>query len=224
MAITDWPENERPRERLLAQGAQVLSDAELLAIFLRTGAPGKSAVDVARDCLHQFEGLRGLFAASLGEFSTIKGLGAAKYAQLQAVFELSRRAVGQELRQGAAFTSPQRVRDYLSLMLGQNQVEVFVALFLDAQNRLICSEELFRGTLMQTAVYPREVVKRALAHHAAAVIFAHNHPSGAAHPSEADLSLTRQLKQALNLVDIRTLDHFIVAGPVVYSFAEHGQI
>jgi DNA repair protein RadC len=224
MAITDWPENERPRERLLAQGAHVLSDAELLAIFLRTGVAGKSAVDVARDCLHQFEGLRGLFAASLGEFSAIKGLGAAKYAQLQAVFELSRRAVGQELRQSAALTSPQRVRDYLSLMLGKNQVEVFVALFLDAQNRLICSEELFRGTLMQTAVYPREVVKQALAHHAAAVIFAHNHPSGAAHPSEADLSLTRQLKQALNLVDIRTLDHFIVAGPVVYSFAEHGQI
>lgn len=224
MAITDWPKNERPRERLLSQGAQVLSDAELLAIFLRTGVAGKSAVDLARDSLHQFNGLRGLFTASLSDFSAVKGLGKAKYAQLQAVFELSRRAASEQLRETSAFTSPQRVRDYLSLMLGQSRVEVFVALFLDAQNRLICSEELFRGTLMQTAVYPREIVKQALAHNAAAIIFAHNHPSGAAHPSEADLNLTRQLKQALNLIDVRVLDHFIVAGPVVYSFAEHGQI
>jgi DNA repair protein RadC len=224
MAITDWPENERPRERLLARGAQGLSDAELLAIFLRTGVAGKSAVDVARDCLQTFNGLRGLFDATLDEFASIKGLGAAKYAQLQAVFELSRRAVIQELRQGAALTSPQRVRDYLSLLLGQSQFEVFVVLFMDAQNRLISSEELFRGTLTQTAVYPREVVKRALANNAGAVIFAHNHPSGSAQPSEADLSLTRQLKQALGLIDIRVLDHFIIAGPVVYSFAEHGQI
>jgi DNA repair protein RadC len=224
MAITDWPKNERPRERLLAQGAQVLSDAELLAIFLRTGVAGKSAVDLARDCLHQFNGLRGLFAASLSEFAQVKGLGKAKYAQLQAVFELSRRAAVEQLRDAAAFTSPQRVRDYLSLMLGQSQVEVFVALFLDTQNRLISSEELFHGTLTQTAVYPREVVKQALARNAAAVIFAHNHPSGTPRPSEADLSLTRQLKQALTLIDVRVLDHFIVAGPVVYSFAEHGQI
>jgi DNA repair protein RadC len=224
MAIIDWPESERPRERLLAHGAQVLSDAELLAIFLRTGVAGKSAVDLARDCLHTFNGLRGLFAANLEEFSRMKGLGAAKYAQLQAVFELSRRAVSEELQQSTALTSPQRVRDYLSLMLGQSPVEVFVALFLDAQNRLISSEELFRGTLTQTAVYPREVVKQALTRHAAAVIFAHNHPSGTAQPSSADLSLTRQLKQALDLIDVRTLDHFIVAGSVVYSFAEHGQI
>ncbi len=224
MAITDWPENERPRERLLTHGPQVLSDAELLAIFLRTGVTGKSAVDVARDCLTRFNGLRGLFQANLQDFESIKGLGSAKYAQLQAVFELSRRAVNEELREGAAFTSPDRVREYLSLLLGHRPVEVFVALFLDTQNRLICAEELFRGTLTQTAVYPREVVKQALANNAASVIFAHNHPSGIAAPSNADLGLTRQLKQALHLIDVRVLDHFVVAGHTHYSFAEHGQL
>ncbi len=223
MAISDWPEDERPRERLLACGAAALSDAELLAIFLRVGTRGKSAVDLGRELINRFDGLNGLFAATLGEFSSIPGLGRAKYAQLQAVLEMSRRALGEELQQRSAFSSPGVVRDYLRLHLASLPHEVFFALWLDAQHRLLAAEELFRGTLTQTSVYPREVVKRALAHNAAAVVLAHNHPSGVAEPSAADEALTRELKKVLALVEVRILDHFIVARqtPPV-SFAERG--
>ncbi len=223
MAITDWPEDERPRERLLAQGAAALSDAELLAIFLRVGVRGKSAVDLARVLIGHFGSLNRLFAARRGEFVAIAGLGPAKYAQLQAVLEMSRRALAEEIRRADAFTTPAAVRDYLRLHLAGLAHEVFFALWLDAQNRLIAAEELFRGTLTQTSVYPREVVKQALAHNAAAVVLAHNHPSGLAEPSAADELLTRELKQALALVDVRVLDHFIVAGQAQpLSFAERG--
>ncbi len=223
MAITDWPEDERPRERLLAQGAAALSDAELLAIFLRVGVRGKSAVDLARELIRHFGSLNHLFAATQGEFSLIPGMGPAKFAQLQAVLEMSRRALAEELKQGNAFATPGSVRDYLRLHLAGLKHEVFFALWLDSQNRLIASEELFRGTLTQTSVYPREVVKRALSFNAAAVVLAHNHPSGVSEPSTADQFLTRELKQALALVDVRVLDHFIVAGSAQpLSFAERG--
>ena len=223
MAITDWPEDERPRERLLTRGAAVLSDAELLAIFLRVGVRGKSAVDLARELLKRFGSLNRLFAASLDELSAVPGMGPAKYAQLQAVLEMSRRALSEAMKQGDALSTPAVVRDYLRLQLAGLPYEVFYALWLDAQNRLIAAEELFHGTLTQTSVYPREVVKKALAHNAAAVVLAHNHPSGVAEPSSADEFLTRELKQALALVDVRVLDHFIVAGPSqALSFAERG--
>lgn len=223
MAITDWPEDERPRERLLAQGAEALSDAELLAIFLRVGMRGKSAVDLARELVARFGGLNRLFAASLDEFSAVRGMGPAKYAQLQAVLEMARRALGEALQERAVFSAPGAVRDYLRLHLAGLQHEVFFALWLDSQHRLIVAEELFRGTLSQTSVYPREVVRRALTHNAAAVVLAHNHPSGVAEPSRADEMLTRELKQSLALVDVRVLDHFIVAGAAPpLSFAERG--
>ena len=223
MAITDWPEDERPRERLLAHGPAVLSDAELLAIFLRVGVKGKSAVDLARDLIGRFGSLNGLFAASRDDFAAVPGMGGAKYAQLQAVLEMARRALTERMRQTSAFFSPAEVRDYLKAHLAPLRHEVFFALWLDAQNRLLVGEELFRGTLTQTSVYPREVVKRALAHNAAAVILAHNHPSGVAEPSSADERLTRELKQALALVDVNVLDHFIVAGNASpLSFAERG--
>jgi len=222
MAITDWPEDERPRERLLAKGPASLSDAELLAIFLRTGIPGKSAVDLARELVQRFGGLGRLFAADRKAFCAVPGMGAAKYAQLQAVLEMARRALGEEIASGDALSSPQAVRDYLRLHLQGLPHEVFFGLFLDAQNRVAAVEELFRGTLTQTSVYPREVVKRALHHNAAAVIFAHNHPSGVAEPSNADQTLTQSLKAALALVDIRVLDHFIVGSGAVLSFAERG--
>ena len=224
MAITDWPEGERPREKLLQRGAASLSDAELLAIFLRTGVTGKSAVDLARELITKFGSLTKLFAACEKDFCATHGLGQAKYAQLQAVLEMSRRALQEEMRQGDALNSPRAVRDYLRLLLGGRQQEVFLALFLDTQHRVIAPEELFHGTLSQTSVYPREVVKRALAHNAAAVILAHNHPSGVAEPSQADQLLTAALKQALGLVDVRVLDHFIVAGGQTLSFAEKGLI
>ncbi len=222
MAITDWPEGERPRERLLAQGAAVLSDAELLAIFLRTGVTGKSAVELARELLRHFGSLNRLFAATEKECRGFLGLGQAKCAQLQAVIEMARRALKEELHQGDALSSPAAVRDYLRLRLAALPHEVFAALFLDAQNRVLAVEELFRGTLTQASVYPREVVKRALSHNAAGVIFAHNHPSGLAEPSQADRWLTDQLKAALGLVEVRVLDHFVVAGAETVSFAERG--
>lgn len=224
MAITDWPEEQRPRERLIRHGAQALSDAELLAVFLRVGVAGKSAVDLGRDMVGHFGSLNGLFAASLRDFSAINGLGPAKYAQLQAVLELARRAIAEELQSGTVLSSPQAVKQYLQLLLGNKDFESFAVLFLDVKNRLIASEELFRGTLTHTSVYPREVVKAALAHNAAGLIFAHNHPSGTSEPSAADHTLTQALKQALALVDVRVLDHFIVAGHRVHSFAEHGQL
>lgn len=223
MAITDWPEDERPRERLLTRGAATLSDAELLAIFLRVGVRGKSAVDLARDLIGHFGSLNRLFSANETEFSAIPGMGSAKYAQLQAVLEMARRALGETMKERSAFASPTAVRDYLRLHLAGLAHEVFFALWLDAQHRLLAAEELFKGTLTQTSVYPREVVKKALAHNAAAVVFAHNHPSGVAEPSSADEALTRNLKQSLALVDVRVLDHFVVAGPSLpLSFAERG--
>lgn len=222
MSITDWPAGERPREKLLERGASALSDAELLAIFLRTGVVGKSAVDLARELLARFGNLTQLIAASEKDFCEIHGLGQAKYVQLQAVVEISRRALQEEMKAGDALNSPRAVREYLQLLLRARQQEVFVALFLDAQHRVTASEELFQGTLTQTSVYPREVVKRALHHNAAAVIFAHNHPSGAAEPSQSDQLLTDALKQALALVEVRVLDHFIVAGAGCLSFAEKG--
>ena len=224
MAISDWPTEQRPRERLVAQGAGSLSDAELLAVFLRVGVSGKSAVDLGRDMISHFGSLNRLFAAGLAEFSSINGLGPAKYAQLQAVMELARRAIAEEIKSGDALSSPQAVKQYLQLMLSNRAYESFAVLFVDVRNRLIAAEELFRGTLTHTSVYPREVVKSALAHNAASIILAHNHPSGNVDPSAADRNLTQALKQALALVDIRVLDHFIVAGKQVYSFAEHGEI
>lgn len=222
MAITDWPASERPREKLIELGAEALSDAELLAIFLRVGVVGKSAVDLARDLLSQFGSLNGIFAADEHALSQVHGIGSSKYVQLQAIFEMSRRALNEQLQQRDVFQSPQQVRDYLVLKLGALTREVFMVLFLDAQNRLNSAEELFSGTLTQTSVYPREVVKRAMHHNAASVILAHNHPSGVAQQSAADELLTQQLKQALALVDVRVLDHFIVAGNQTLSFAERG--
>ena len=222
MAIRDWPADERPREKLLERGAQALTHAELLAIFLRTGVAGKSAVDLARELLERFGSLSRLCSAEQTEVCAAPGLGLAKYAQLQAVMEMARRALAEQMQHGDVLSSPAAVRDYLRFTLKERSYEVFAAVFLDAQNRVIGLEELFRGTLTQTSVYPREVVKRALAHNAAALILAHNHPSGVAEASQADRLLTQQLKQALGLVDVRVLDHFIVAGAQILSFAESG--
>lgn len=222
MAITDWPEGERPREKLLAKGPEGLSDAELLAIFLRVGVTGKSAVDLARELLARFGTLSRLFAADLATFNETLGMGPAKYAQLKAVLEMAKRALQEELHAGNVLGSPGAVRDYLRLTLAARPHEIFMAIFLDAQNGVVSTEELFRGTLTQTSVYPREIVKRALYHNAASVIFAHNHPSGVAEPSQSDQQLTTALKQALTLVDTRVLDHFIVAGSDILSFAERG--
>ena len=222
MSIADWPPQERPRERLLAQGAGRLADAELVAVCLRSGTRGKSAVDLARELIAHYQGLAGLLGAGVSDLRRVKGLGAAKAAQLAAVLELARRALREELRAGSALTTPSAVRDYLRLTLGSRAHEVFVCVHLDAQHRVIGAEELFRGTLTQTSVYPREVVKAALAANAAAVIFAHNHPSGVAQPSQADELLTRQLREALALVDVKVLDHFVIAGNQALSFAERG--
>jgi len=224
MSITDWPAGERPREKLIQRGACSLSDAELLAIFLRTGVKGKSAVDLARDLLNCFYNLTNLFTAKESDFCAIHGIGQAKYVQLQAVLEMARRALQEQMKTGDALSSPVAVRDYLQLQLRGRQHEVFMVIFLDAQHRVIASEELFSGTLTQTSVYPREVVKRALHFNAAAVIFAHNHPSGVEEPSQSDRLLTDALKQALSLVDVRVLDHFIVAGAGCLSFAERGMV
>lgn len=224
MAITDWPEEQRPRERLIRHGAAILSDAELLAVFLRVGVTGKSAVDLGRDMVAHFGSLNRLFSATLNDFSKINGLGPAKYAQLQAVLELARRSLCEELQAGVALNSPQAVKQYLQLLLSGRAYESFAVLFLDVKNRLIVCDEMFRGTLTHTSVYPREIVKAALAHNAASVILAHNHPSGTPEPSAADHTLTQALKQALALIDVRILDHFVVAGKQVYSFAEHGQL
>lgn len=222
MTITQWPETERPREKLLVHGAAILSDAELLAIFLRTGTRGLTAVDMARSLLADYGSLSRLLSSSLDEFQAKPGLGAAKYAQLMASKELARRALSEEMKLTDALTSPQAVRDYLRLAIGGRDVEVFVVMFLTAQNRIISVEEVFKGTLTETRVYPREILKRCLAHNAASVIIAHNHPSGVAEPSQADRQLTEMLKKALLLVDIRLLDHFVVASHGMTSFAERG--
>lgn len=222
MAIHDWPEDERPREKLLTRGAAALSDAELLAIFLRMGVSGKSAVDLARDMLLHFGSLNGIFSASVQQFCEIKGLGPAKFTQFQAVLEMTKRALAEQLKARTTLSSPNAVRDFLRLQIGTRPYEVFMVLYLDAQNRLITSEEAFRGTLTQTSVYPREIARCALENQAASVIFAHNHPSGVAEPSQADRHLTKTLKQALAMLDIATLDHFIVTQDAIFSFAETG--
>ena len=222
MVLRDLPADERPREKLLRKGAASLSDSELIAIFLRTGVTGKSAVELAHELLQRFGSLGGIVGAPMNQFTAIDGLGEAKYVQLQAAVELAKRALGQQMRGADNLSSPDAVRSYLRLLLEPRRVEVFVGLFLDAQNRLIAANELFSGTLTQTSVYPREVVKSALSHNAASVIFAHNHPSGVAEPSRADETLTRNLKEALALVDVRVLDHFIVGHGSMLSFAERG--
>ncbi len=222
MPITDWPLNERPREKLLAQGAAALSDAELLAIFLRTGTRGKTAVDLARELLTDFNGLRHLLAAERREFCARHGLGIASFVQLQAVLEMARRHLMETLQRDTVLNSPAEVRHYLKARLRDYRREVFVCLFLDTQHRVICCEELFQGTLDASSVYPRDVVQRALALNAAALIFAHNHPSGIAEPSQADQRITTRLCEALALVDIRVLDHMIVGDGAVLSMAERG--
>ncbi len=221
MAISDWPEPERPREKLLARGAEALSDAELLAIFLRTGVAGKTAVDLARELLASFGGLRALLSADQAAFCAANGLGKAKYAQLQAILEMGRRHLQESLQRGESLTSPAMTRRFLVARLRDNPSEVFACLFLDNRHRLIAYEELFRGTIDGASVHPREVVKRALHFNAAAVILAHNHPSGLAEPSQADERITQQLKDALSLVDIRVIDHIVIGDDVV-SFAELG--
>lgn len=222
MAIRDWPAGERPREKLLERGAAALSDAELLAIFLRTGVSGKSAVDLARELLQTFGGLRPLLAADRHSFCRGAGLGDAKYAQLQAVLEMGRRHLFEQLNRGDALTSPAISRDYLQARLAHRPYEVFACLFLDTHHRLIACEELFRGTVNGASVHPREVVRRALEHNAAALILAHNHPSGIAEPSQADIQLTARLRDALSLVDVRVLDHLVVAPQAWTSLAERG--
>ena len=223
MAITDWPASERPREKLLARGAHALSDAELLAVFLRVGVRGKTAVDLARDLLDHFGSLTRLCHAAEREFAAFPGMGQAKYAQLQAAVELARRALAEEMRAGDVFDSPGAVRDWLRLKIGSLPHEVFYVLLLDARHRLIEAVELFRGTLTQTSVYPREVLKLALDHGAAAVILAHNHPSGHLVASQADTELTHALQKALALIDVRVLDHLIVtAHGTPLSLAEQG--
>lgn len=222
MPITDWPLSERPREKLLAQGATALSDAELLAIFLRTGTRGKTAVDLARDLLADFNGLRHLLAAERREFCARHGLGLASFVQLQAVLEMARRHLLETLQRDTVLNNPAEVRHYLKARLRDYRREVFVCLFLDTQHRVICCEELFQGTLDASSVYPRDVVQRALALNAAAIIFAHNHPSGIAEPSQADQRITTRLCEALALVDIRVLDHMIVGDGTVLSMAERG--
>lgn len=222
MRISDWPSAERPRERWLARGPAALSDAELLALLLRVGVRGRNAVELANACLDRFGGLAPIFAADVGAVAALPGIGLARALQLRAAVELSRRAIHEELRERTLFDSPCAVRDYLRLTLGSLSAEAFLGLFLDAQHRLLTVEELFRGSLTQTAVYPREIVKRALSLNAAAIVFAHNHPSGVAEPSQADRQLTDILVRSLDLVDVRVLDHFVVGGPQVVSFAERG--
>jgi DNA repair protein RadC len=222
MPIPDWPKGERPREKLLTKGAKALSEAELLAILLRTGLRGKSAVDLGRDLLGQYGSLSALFASDLERLLHVRGLGLAKAVQLQAVIELARRALEEDLKPGVNLNSPKAVRDFLRLTLLRQDKEVFLGIFLDAQNRVLAAEPLSEGTLTQTSVFPREVVKRALYFNAAALIFAHNHPSGLAEPSRADEVLTQALKRALDLIDVKVLDHFIVGGSTTMSFAERG--
>lgn len=224
MSIRDWPAAERPREKLLAQGPQALSDAELLAIFLRTGVAGLSAVDLARHLLSDFGSLRALLESDLGRFSQHLGLGPAKYSQLQAVLEMGRRHLAETLHRDSALESPQAVRDYLKAQLRHEPHELFACLFLDTRHRVLAFEVLFHGTVDGASVYPRAIVKRALAHNASALILAHNHPSGLCEPSQADVQLTEHLKKALALIDIRVLDHFIVGEGEPLSMLEQGWI
>ena len=222
MLLKDLPADARPREKLLAHGPAALADVELIALLLRTGLPGLSVLQLAQGMLDAFGGLAGLLNASADDMKRIKGLGPAKRAEMAAVLELSRRSLAREFEQAPLFDTPGKVKDYLRLQIGAREHEVFVVVFLNAQSRLIRLEEMFRGSLTQTSVYPREVVQRALALHAASVILAHNHPSGAAEPSRADEYLTQTLVAALRLVDVRVLDHLVVGRNDVVSFAERG--
>ncbi|GAB3476740.1 RadC family protein [Polaromonas eurypsychrophila] len=222
MLLKDLPEDARPREKLLARGPGALSDAELLALLLRTGLPGKNALQMGQELVDTFGGVAGLLHTSAEDLKRIKGLGPAKRSEIVAVLELARRALVRQLQDKPLFSTPQAVRDYLQLQLGSRPHEIFAVLFLDSQHRLIALEELFRGTLTQTSVYPREVVVRALALHAGSVVLAHNHPSGEPRPSRADEALTQTLKAALALVDVRVLDHFVVTSTQAVSMAELG--
>lgn len=223
MAIAQWPDSERPREKLLLRGAASLSDAELLAIFLRTGTRGRTAVDLARDLLGRHGGLRPLLDCEPRVLlARHKGLGTAKVVQLRAALELGRRYLEATLKRGVSLTSPAATRDYLIARLRPYPHEVFASLFLNNRHQVIEYEELFSGTIDGASVHPREVVKRALYHNAAAVILAHNHPSGVAEPSGADRSITRRLREALALVDVRVLDHFVIGDGEAVSFAERG--
>jgi len=223
MPLKDLPADAQPREKLLARGAGALSDTELLALLLRTGTQGRGVLTMADEVLKHFEGISGLLHAKSDDLKAIKGLGGkAKRAELMAVIELARRAMAEQLKSREIFGSPEAVKNYLQLHLAHRKKEVFAVLFLDSQNRLIVMEELFHGTLTQTSVYPREVVVKALAHHAASVVLAHNHPSGTVQPSRADEALTQALKAALALVDVRVLDHVIVAQGGALSMAEKG--
>ena len=222
MPITDWPPGERPRERLILQGAGVLSDAELLAILLRTGTAGRSAIDLARDMLSHFVSLGGLLHAPVNELLEQPGLGPAKLAQLAAAAEIGRRCLAERVSQANALSHPDAVRDYLRLSYGFSVRETFVAVYLSAQNRVLAVEELSRGTLTEVRVYTRELIKSALQHNAASVILAHNHPSGETEPSRADRDLTVTLSKALSLVDIRLVDHLVITTTCCTSFAERG--
>ena len=222
MLLKDIPLDARPREKLLTRGPAALSDAELLALLLRTGLPGKNALQMGQELLNTFGGVAGLLHSGPEALKSIKGLGPAKRAEIVAVLELARRALAEELKEKTVFSTPQTIRDYLQLQLGSRPYEVFAVLFLDAQHRLIALEELFRGTLAQTSVYPREVVVRALALNAASVVLAHNHPSGWSQPSRADEAITKTLKAALGLIDVQVLDHFVVTSSQATSMAEMG--
>lgn len=222
MAIRDWPEDERPREKLLLRGPASLSDAELLAVFLRTGVRGKTAVDLARELLRHFGGLTPLLDAGRADLSAASGIGIAKYAQVQAALELGRRYLEARLHRADALSSPEATRSYLVYRLKGLAYEAFLCLFLDNRHRVISCEEMFRGTVDSAQVYPREVVKRALVLNAAAVILAHNHPSGEAEPSHADRAITARLKEALALIEVRVLDHLVIGDGVATSMAERG--
>ena len=223
MAFKDLPLDARPREKLISRGASALADAELLALLLRTGVAGMNVLQLAQQLLERFGGLSGLLHTGAEELKTIKGMGgSAKRSELIAVLELARRAMGERLRERTVFDSPDAVKQYLQLHIGSRPYEVFAVVFLDVQHRMIALEEMFRGTLTQTSVYPREVVTRAIHHHAAAVVLAHNHPSGNIEPSRADESLTQTLRAALALVDVRVLDHIIVSPGQSFSMAEKG--
>jgi len=222
MSLKDLPTEMRPREKLLARGSAALSDVELLALLLRTGLPGHGVFELATQVLRDFDGFAGLLQAEAADLKRIKGLGPAKRAEIAAVVEMARRALAEPLRAAPVFDAPNKVKDYVALHLGTRAQELFAVLFLDGQHRLLKLEVLFHGTLTQTSVYPREVVRRALELHAGAVILAHNHPSGVAEPSRADEHLTQTLKSALQLVDVRVLDHLVVGQGTVLSFAERG--
>ena len=222
MAIHDWPASERPREKLLTKGSQSLSDAELLAIFLRTGCKGKTAIDLARDLLVEFGGLRQILESNQSDFCRAQGLGQAKYAQLQAVMEIARRHLSEYLAREDNLNSPDQVREYLIRQLRHQSREIFAALFLDSQHRLLVYDQIFYGTIDSASIHPREVVKKALDYNAAALIFAHNHPSGVSEPRAADKHITDILQKALRLVDIDVLDHFVIGDGEVVSFAQRG--